>query len=594
MSNQEMSSQNQFLFQANPDRFQQILTDEDVERRVAANPTVDDLLLCEVVRYGIFNKTEMIGPLAKLYQTLKTKMSEQRRYAVYRHVFDFVENSPVSVNAFLPFIVHEDAGFIAATAVIDYVSLGPLTNDDPMSRVKDIVGMIENNTLKNEAAAFGALLHIGDKRVCDLLVPLRDSLDPPAVKIAVNSGTGFIHSATVEFYLDWLEGLEGTYEDGTFGIVASGLALLKKKSHLDQIATGHRLFPVSGLKSGEWKRSLKPMPLSDYVPRISSRLYALERAEPPPRVMPHVLNAWGLKPLTDRTEVAVLDDRAAITATPQSPSEGRAITPVDQIPPDGRVTDIKGEWWNGSGKIFLIWGILNPNGPTLYTLGCREVDGKQKTFFRWLHMLGGCTTYAANAVEKVTYQNIHDDAQSINKHLPQQRQPTLFKTVPSFVIASDGDSTVEHIVQRLVCDDTVDTDWGREIAYVRKFGTNFFGRAGAELREFYDAQVAEAKAQGHEPDEGVKFLQSLYGHIPDFSEAEIPKATPSPLTSELFKEWWTVVSAPDHQKVALTTLKSMWEGAITMLSQEMKANAVEWDLVLKFLINYRFEFAKHQ
>jgi hypothetical protein len=209
-------------------------------------------------------------------------------------------------------------------------------------------------------------------------------------------------------------------------------------------------------------------------------------------------------------------------------------------------------------------------------------------------MLGGCTTYAANAVETVTYQSIHDDAQSINKHLLQQREPTLFKTVPSFVIASGGDSAVEHIVQRLVCDDTVDTDWGRELAYVRKFGTNFFGRAGAELREFYDARMAEAKAQGREPDEGVKFLQSLYGHIPDFSEAEIPKATPSPLTSELFKEWWTVVSASDNQKVALTTLKSMWEGAIKMLSKEMKANTVEWDLVLKFLISYRFEFVKHQ
>jgi hypothetical protein len=217
-----------------------------------------------------------------------------------------------------------------------------------------------------------------------------------------------------------------------------------------------------------------------------------------------------------------------------------------------------------------------------------------KNVFPLVAHVGGCTTYAANAVEKLTYQSIHDDAQSINKHLPQQRQPTLFKTVPSFVIASGGDSTVEHIVQRLVCDDTVDTDWGRELAYVREFGTNFFGRAGAELREYYDAQMAQAKALGREPDEFLKILEARYGHIPDFREAEIPQATPSPLTSELFKEWWTIVSAPDHQKAALFTLKSMWEGAITVLSKEMQANTVQWDLVLKFLIDYRFEFAKVQ
>jgi hypothetical protein len=38
-----------------------------------------------------------------------------------------------------------------------------------MSRVKDIIGMIESSMLENEGAAFGALLHISDKRVCDLV-----------------------------------------------------------------------------------------------------------------------------------------------------------------------------------------------------------------------------------------------------------------------------------------------------------------------------------------------------------------------------------------------------------------------------------------
>jgi hypothetical protein len=172
-----VSDQEKFLFQTNPGRFQQIVADDDIEKRIAALPTLDDLLLCEAVRYGMFNKEEMIGSLANLYQTLKTKLSEESRSAVFRHVSGFVENtSVVSVNAFLPFIVEENAQSIVSTAVIDYVSLGPLTQDDPMSRVKDVVGMIERNMLENEGAAFGALLHIGDNRVCELLIPLRDSL----------------------------------------------------------------------------------------------------------------------------------------------------------------------------------------------------------------------------------------------------------------------------------------------------------------------------------------------------------------------------------------------------------------------------------
>ena len=355
------------LFQTDPDRFWQAITDDDAERRFAAVATLDDLLLCEVIRYGTFNKQEMIGPLASLYRTLTTKMSEEGRYAVYRHVAGFVENTSVSTNAFLPFIAEEKAQMIASTAVIDYVSLGSLTGDDPMSRVKDIIGMIESNMLENEGAAFGALLHIGDKRVCDLLIPLRDSLDRDAMNMAVKCSTGFIHSATVDFYLDWLEGMEGSDQDGAFGIVASGLGLLKKKSRIDQVATGHRPFPARGATPEQWKSSQKMISLEEYVRRISRRMYALEQAEPPPRIMPHVLTEWGLKPLTDPAETAVLDDRAETPTVHLGP----------ETIPGGRIVDVKNEWWDGEGNIFLTWGILNPNGPTLYVLGSREFDGKQ-------------------------------------------------------------------------------------------------------------------------------------------------------------------------------------------------------------------------
>ena len=239
-------------------------------------------------------------------------MAEEQRYAVYRHVAGFVEHTTVvSINAFLPFIAEDNSKMIVSTAVINYVSLGPFTDGDPMSRVKDIIGMIESNVLENEGAAFGGLLHMGDKRVCDLLIPLRDSLDDDAMNNAVKCSTGFIHSATADFYLDWLEGMEGSDQDGAFGNVASGLGLLKKKSQIDQVATGHRPFPARGSTPEQWKASLKPIPLAEYVQRISRRMYALERAEPPPRIMPHVLTEWGLKPLTDPAETAVLDDRAA-------------------------------------------------------------------------------------------------------------------------------------------------------------------------------------------------------------------------------------------------------------------------------------------
>ena len=415
------------------------------------------------------------------------RMTEEQRYAVYRHVAGFVEHTTVvSINAFLPFIAEDNSKMIVSTAVIDYVSLGPLTDGDPMSRVKDIIGMIESNVLENEGAAFGGLLHMGDKRVCDLLIPLRDSLDDDAMNNAVKCSTGFIHSATADFYLDWLEGMEGSDQDGAFGNVASGFGLLKKKSRIDQVATGHRPFPARGSTPEQWKASLKLIPLAEYVQRISRWMYALERAEPPPRIMPHVLTEWGLKPLTDPAETAVLDDRAATPTVYLRP----------ETIPGGRIVDVKSEWWEGEGNIYLAWGILNPNGPTLYVLGSREFDGKHRLFMRWLHMFGGCTTYAAEMIDEITYQSIYDDAASIHEHLVQNLEHGLFHTIPSFLIVDGGDETLAAIAKRLLASGAAAKgDWGREMAYTRQFGSNFFARAGAELRETYEFDGGRSTVQ---------------------------------------------------------------------------------------------------
>jgi hypothetical protein len=168
-----VSNEKSPLFVTDPDLFQKIVMEDDKDKRFTSISTLDDLLLCEVIRYGIYNKQEMIGPLANLYRQMMTKIPEEDRFSIYQHVVGFVENtSAVSVNAFLPFIAEETATIIVSNAVVDYVSLGPLSDNDPMSRVKDIIGMIKISMLKNEGAAFGALLHIGDKRVCDLIVPI--------------------------------------------------------------------------------------------------------------------------------------------------------------------------------------------------------------------------------------------------------------------------------------------------------------------------------------------------------------------------------------------------------------------------------------
>jgi hypothetical protein len=572
------------LFLIDPGRFWGLVTNDDSQVRYAAFDTIDDLLICEIVRYGVFNKPEMAGPLATLYREQFMQIPEERRLGVYLQIAGFVEHTSVSINAFLPFVTQEGARPIVATAVIDYASFGPLTDGDPMSRVKDIIEMIEEGRLRNEGAAFGALLHIGDKRACDLLLPLRDSLDNAALKEAVNCGTGFVHSSTVEFYLDWLEGLEGDDQDVTFSQVVAGLGNLMRVRQADQIFTGERPFPTRGVSRERWTELQKPVPLAEYVQGISRRMYALERAEPPPRIIPHMLAKWGLKPLTDPAETAVLDDFTA-TAPAHLGAEGI---------PGGRIVDVQGEWWEGEGNIFLVWGILDMNGPTLFVLGSREFDGEHRTFMRWLHMLGGCTTYAADRRAQITYQGIYDDAVSINEHLVQSREHGIFQTIPCFLIVNAGDESLVAIARDLLMgSEAAKGDWGRPMAYTRAFGSNFFARRGAEMREACDSLLAEARSKGEDSSDLAKAIDIMYRHIPDFENARIPPWKEMPMTPELVEEWWQIVSA--FQVAALSTLRTMWEGASRKHSDEARAGLVPpdspsrlvpWDSVIRFVVDY--------
>jgi hypothetical protein len=583
-----MSDVKPLLFRDDLKRFIDILVLDDADDRAKAlNANPDDIILCEILRYGILNKTAMIAPLAELYRnTVLPHYSRDRRWELSRHVAEMVLNADfVSINAMLPFIAEDDDRQIVATAIIDYVSLGPLTADDPMSRPKDIIGMLEGGVLKNDGAAFGALLHMGDARICKLLWPLRYDLSRDAVDEAIKCSTGFLYSAAVEFEIDWLEEMEGDDRDGLFGLVASGLVLQKKANRHDLVFTGQRPFPIPrDVSAEEQKRNLElavPISVAEYTGRIAPRLYALERTEPPPRVMPHVLMAWGLKPITEASESAAVDDRR------QSPA---AVKPM--IPgaiPDGEVVEIADEWSDGEGSILLCWGILNPNGPTLYCLGQRKINGRKRVFFRWMHMLGGRTYYSARSVEELSYNDIFESALGIREFLASRQIPTPFNTIPSFIISNGNDATLAEIAKELIKSDAAaQEDWGREISYLDAFGADFFARAGSEIRLFFETE----KSNPIKDDAAVSYLQFIearYGHIPAFANAIFPAFRSSALTDEFFDKWWSTIETPKHCLVGFSQLAEMWKGAASMLPQDRAKTAIPFERIIEFLAAYQFE-----
>jgi hypothetical protein len=103
--------------------------------------------------------------------------------------------------------------------------------------------------------------------------------------------------------------MKGSSDNDLFGIVASGLVLQKRKNKYEVALTGQRELPVCKNPPSEDQKRIralaKPISIEDYTKQIAPRLYALEKTEPPPRVMPVVLAEWNLTPATDPKEVAV-------------------------------------------------------------------------------------------------------------------------------------------------------------------------------------------------------------------------------------------------------------------------------------------------
>jgi len=261
---------------------------------------------------------------------------------------------------------------------------------------------------------------------------------------------------------------------------------------------------------------------------------------------------------------------------------------VSDPPAEGRIVDITRDWWDGNGYIFHTWGLLNPNGPTLHLLGSREFAGRHRVFYRSLHMLGATTTYGANASDTIDFQWIMDEAVAIHAHLVGKGEGGLFNSPPNFVIASHGHKALEYIAKYLILNSpAAEANWGRETAYVRTFGTDFFGIAGTQLREMCEREVAQANAEGRDPSEALEMIETANEHIPQFRNAKIPRWEDARLTEAVYDTWWGIMSGNEYQVAALQALRNMWEGAVEMLTGKARSKAASWQQIQQWLQDYR-------
>lgn len=284
------------------------MMNDNSEERISGLKTIDDLIVCECLRYGYYNDPAMIKDLIKLFDEIYAWQSLEVKRRIYSHVAMIVPQLGGDLaGAFTPFMLLEDELGIVSTATVDYASIGTLSDNNPMTRPIDIMMMIERNMPRNPAAVIGGLLVLGDPRVCKLLEPLRSSIPPDYVPEITKSFSGFSYKCVIEFYMDWIDELidEKDFEsESIIGHVIAGLYRLAKFNKYNYILDGLRPFPVE--HQTRTNVTIKQLSLEDYTQSISHRLYDLERREGEPKLMPHVIRGFGLEPLSPSEDIGVM------------------------------------------------------------------------------------------------------------------------------------------------------------------------------------------------------------------------------------------------------------------------------------------------
>jgi hypothetical protein len=305
-----MSSE--LLLRADPAAFMEAIEGNDVAKRHENLRTLDDVIACEVLRYGIYNDPTDPPRLAKLYNEIFMQASVDRRKEIYDHVKWIVPQlGGHTVGAFTPFMfVDTDIG-IVSTATIDFASLGTPLDKDPIQRAVEVMGCVRKGIPNNRAAVLGGLIALGDPRVCELVEPALRDLTRREVGTVAKCHSGFTAKCVVHLYLDWIEELidRTDYDSqGMLGSAIAGLHRLASQRVGPFVVDGLRPFPVPR-GGGAWERQIDPV---QFARTIADRLEELEHREQVPKVLPYAIRAFGLESKSDPADIEHLENMVQV------------------------------------------------------------------------------------------------------------------------------------------------------------------------------------------------------------------------------------------------------------------------------------------
>lgn len=249
-----------------------------------------------LMHYGVTNDPAEVVQLVPLYNAVVQRVPIEERLELLQQVTGAVEQQSVSGNAIMPFLLVDPEHQIISTAALNLAMLTP--GDDPLTGPREVlqiaVEQVDEAQQDTRTSMLAGLILLGDRRVIEMLGPCWELVDAKHRHDLARATSGFIYAAVVDFYLDWLDDCLKSGDESLFGNIAAQLARMPKQAGARKVFEMERIMPAWNAPDGVPIRYKETWGINEYARKIEPRFRDLLARESEPKVLPMVMQMWGL------------------------------------------------------------------------------------------------------------------------------------------------------------------------------------------------------------------------------------------------------------------------------------------------------------
>ena len=254
---------------------------------------VDNLVTLSFLM-GLSTDVGLFEEFRPFYWYVAERTTVEQRLEVLTGITEQVERFAAGLGSLLPFLLADEEPVVVSTAALHLSVLIPLRNGDPFTGPRDVLGFLDSAYSDNSRAGIlQGILLLGDRRILPLLDHCWEELGREGRRLLAHSWSGLAYASTIDFLLDWLE---KTDDEADYGSIAAALALCKvRQKNSPFVVDVERKFPANGDGVDPPVRFLNQWTFEEYGKIIAPRLKAIAAAETGEKVIPKVLEAWGIR-----------------------------------------------------------------------------------------------------------------------------------------------------------------------------------------------------------------------------------------------------------------------------------------------------------